>query len=345
MQVQPLYLNTSVSQSQLPKNATQFIVSPAFTSNDIYSGTQKKKNNTLKYGALVLGSILAIIAIVKHKQIGEIFNKFTSKPSEPKSSEDIVKKGAQDLADKIMGNQNSEQLEKGAKEAAQKAREISKKRQEFPELLAGREDRHAILAKNKRKESNEQLDLDYYKDDFRAFVTVPVERLNNLRKSTNPKIKEMFEIDRNNFLINEGIMIHGNNIPEKKQLLEHFISEAKKYDMEVVHIPAGDADPIEFSQKIPKLFTEAKERFINDKKATMFVLENMDKMLNLKDPELSAQNSWVRAAINEHTHKCGNDGVIWVSTVKDLGPLDESCYRGGRVRHTIDIDKAVELSK
>jgi len=256
-----------------------------------------------------------------------------------------IEKGAQKITDMIMGSQNSEDLAKGAKDAAARARGISQKRMQFPELLAGREDRHAILAKNKVKESSGQLDLEYYKDDFRAFVTVPVERLNNLRKSNNPELRAMFDLDKNNFMINEGIMIHGSNRTDKKQLLEHFITEAKKYEMDVVRIQAGDSDPVVFSQQIPKLFSEAKERFLKDKKATMFVMEDMDKMLNFKDPQLSAQNSWVRGAMNEHTHKCGNDGVIWVSTVDDLSQLDESCYRGGRVRHTIDIDKTKKFNK
>lgn len=338
MQVQPLYSNNNISQYNLQQNNGCSFTKPQFKGNDQYLQNKEKENKSLKIGLSCIGVIGTVLAIVNRKKIGEAYRKYFGKNNIVYTDKEVIKKGSQSLAEKIMGNQNSAQLEQGAKEAAAKASEISQKRQEFPELVAGREDRSAIIAKNKLKETSEKIDLEYYKDDFRAFVTVPVDRLNNLRRSTNSRLKEMFDLDRNNFQIHEGIMIHGNNDAEKKKLLDHFVAEAKKHEIDVIHIPAGDTDPVFFSQQIPKLFSEAKAKFINDKKTTMFVMEDMDKMLNIKDPQISAQNSWVRAAINEYTHKCGNEGVIWISTVKDLSKLDESCYRGGRVRHTIDID-------
>lgn len=157
----------------------------------------------------------------------------------------------------------------------------------------------------------------------------------------------MFDIDRNNFTISTGLMIHGNNATEKKALLNHFVSEGEKHGMNVIHLDAGDSDPQLLAQKIAKLFPEAKAKFQNEKVATMFVMEDMDKMLNLKDPSLSATGSIVRGMINVHTDKCGQDGVIWVSTIKDIKQIDPSCYDGGggRVRHVINIDDALKLSK
>jgi len=251
------------------------------------------------------------------------------------------------LTDMLLGNQNPAGLKKSAEEVAEEAMEISKKRMSFPELISHREERSAIIKKNRVKEDNNQLDLDYYKDNFRAYVTIPVDRLNSLRTSTNPELKKMFNIDRNNFMIDAGIMIHGSDRPEKKQLFEHFITEAKKHDMDVIHIPAGDSDPEIFTQNIAKLFPKAKENFLNNKKATMFVMEDVDKMLNLKDERLSVLNGPCRASINVHTNKCGMDGVMWVSTVKDISQIDPSCHSGGggRVSKIINIDNAVKVDK
>jgi len=267
---------------------------------------------------------------VKEAHVNEV-TKVETKLTEAQSEEKINKL--------LNGNQSSEVLASGAKKAAREANEIADMRRSFPELIAHREERSAIIKKNRLKEEDEKIDIQYFKDDFRAFVTIPVDRLNNLRKSTNPELKEMFNIDRTNFLINEGVMINGTNAKAKKELLTHFISEAKKHDMEVIRIPAGDTDPEVFAQKVAELFPKAKLKFANEKKATMFVMEDMDKMLNFKDPKQSALCGPARGQMNVHTNECGTDGVIWVSTVKDVSQLDESSVRGGRIKHIIDIDK------
>ena len=123
------------------------------------------------------------------------------------------------------------------------------------------------------------------------------------------------------------------------------MSEAEKHGMRVIRLKAGDSDPHTFAQQVAKLFPEAKKRFQEEKVATMLVMEDMDKMLNLKDPKLSASGSVVRGQINRNADKCGEDGVIWVSTVRDISQIDPSCYDGGgvRVRHVIDIDKVASV--
>jgi len=259
-------------------------------------------------------------------------------PSDPKGTLPTEEESLQKITEILTKSQSSKDLSAGAKKAAREANEIADMRRSFPELIAHREERSAIIKKNRLKEEDEKIDIQYFKDDFRAFVTIPVDRLNNLRKSTNPELKEMFNIDRTNFLINEGVMINGTNAKAKKELLTHFISEAKKHDMEVIRIPAGDTDPEVFAQKVAELFPKAKLKFANEKKATMFVMEDMDKMLNFKDPKQSALCGPARGQMNVHTNECGTDGVIWVSTVKDVSQLDESSVRGGRVKHIIDID-------
>lgn len=225
--------------------------------------------------------------------------------------------------------------------AAVRADEISKKVKSFPELIVHKDELWDIAQKNKVKWKNKQLDLDYYKDEFRAYTTISVDRLNNLRESTNPELKKMFDLDRTNFTISDGIMVHGSDRPEKKALFNHFVSEAEKHGMRVIRLEAGDSDPHKFAQQVAKLFSEAKKRFQEEKIATMLVMEDMDKMLNLRDPKLSAAGSVVRGQINRNADQCGRDGVMWVSTVKDISQIDPSCYDGGggRVSYVIDIDK------
>lgn len=262
----------------------------------------------------------------------------------------VTEDDIQGVLNKAMGGTPEEiaqRIKDGDAIAAARADEIANKVKSFPELIVHKDELWDIAQKNKVKWKNQQLDLDYYKDEFRAYTTISVDRLNNLRKSTNPKLKEMFDLDRNNFTISSGIMIHGSDRPEKKALLNHFVSEAEKHGMKVIRLEAGDSDPHLFAQQIAKLFPEAKKRFREEKIATMFVMEDMDKMLNLKDPKLSAAGSVVRGQINRNADKCGEDGVIWVSTIKDLKQIDPSCYDGGggRVRHVIDIDKVAQISK
>ena len=62
-------------------------------------------------------------------------------------AKDVIKDGSDRIADMIMGNQNSEELARGAKKASEQALEISQKRMKFPELIANREERSAIIAK------------------------------------------------------------------------------------------------------------------------------------------------------------------------------------------------------
>lgn len=315
MQINPVSFNRNIPQYNTQRVGSHSVV-PNFKGKS-EEPQDNKGNNTPKY-LLIGASVIAttVIAVINRKKIGEVFGKLFREKT-------------------------------GAQQASARAEALSKKRMKFPELIAHREERHEIIQRNREKERNNKLDIDYYKDVFRAYVTIQVDRLNVLRKSTNPELKEMFELDRNNFMIEPGIMIHGSDRLEKKQLLEHFIEEAKKHDMDIIHIPAGNSNFQKFAQNVARLFPQAKENFAKNQKATMFVMEDVDRMLNFDNERLSNMNGICRGLMNDHTNKCGMDGVIWVSTVKDISKLDSTCYDGGggRVSQVIDIDEAVKAGK
>lgn len=344
MQIQSIAFKSANSSSLFEQNRNSSNSSDVPISPYIFAKADESKNNTVKYSVLGLGVLLTGVALFKHKKIGEILSKTFGKES--KTNEQIVKEKTEEIVTNLFGgNVNPAEAAASYKERQKVAQAIAEKRRSFPELIAAREEHHSIVQRNKAKIHSEQYDLAYYKDEFRGNVTIPAQRLKSLKESTNPELKEMFDLDRKNFHILEGIMIHGSDRPEKKQLLGHFISEAKKYDMDVVHIQAGGRNPMEIAREISKKLPEAKQKFLTDKKHTMFVIEDADKILNIKDKALSSQNGPCRGSINVHTHECGEEGIMWVSTVKDIRQLDESCYRGGRVAKVIDIDKAVKLSK
>lgn len=332
--------NNVVASSDSSKNKVGLASTAPFENDKDVFSKNKKDHGTLKYVLIGAGIIATAIAIINHKKIGEFFNKLFNKDSVSNSGASSKR-----IADILSGKASSEELAAAAKKANAKAHEIAAMRQNFPELLANREERRIKFLKNKEKFKNNIFDLDYYKDDFRVNITVPAERLKILRESDNPKLKEMFDIDRKMFQPEDGIMIYGNNESEKKKLLESFISEAQKYDIDVINLKAGDSDPLELTQKIAKLFPEAKQKFLTQKRQTIFVMEDMDKMLNIKDETLFTLNVPCRGTINEHTNNCHNDGIMWISTVKDISKLDGSCYRGGRVTNTINIDDAIKLTK
>jgi len=236
---------------------------------------------------------------------------------------------------------------------------VTKVPKQFKELMQHAEEKKVLVARIDNKRAKNILDIDYWKDVFRLRIEIPAEKLKVVRETSNPKLKEVFDKDRKTFLISEGIMLHGNDSSEKKELLQHFISKAKEQEFDVIHIPSGGFDVLntpygefrpqsasdkytQIAQAVPELFPKAKEKFKNEKKMTMFVIENVDDLLNVKDAKLSAANSSLRGALNVHTHECGKDGIIWVTTAKDLSKLDESTTRGGRVAFKIDIDKAAQ---
>lgn len=369
-----------IAPSDSNKNRVGLVSTTPMENDKYISPKSKKDDKTLQYALIGAGALFTIIAIINHKKIGESLNKLFSKSSKieppkaepsnispsncysssseststyvsstiPQSSDNVgmpstqsvIQKGAERISDILSGKASSEELAEGARRANAEARRIAEMRQKFPELLVNREERSIKFNRNKEKFKQGLFDLDYYKDEFRVNVTVPAERLRILKESSNPELKQMFDLDRKMFQINEGIMIHGHNEAEKKKLLAAFIEEAEKYDMDVVYIKAGDSDPLVFSQQVERLFPEAKQKFLTQKKHTVFVIEDADKML-----ALTGQNGPCRAAINVNTNNCGFEGVTWISTVKDISKLDESCYRGGRVSQVIDIDDAIKLSK
>jgi len=236
-----------------------------------------------------------------------------------------------------------EQARKGAQEAAERGNRISALRRSFPEMITAREERRPLVQRNKKKRMADHYDVEFFKDEFRAHTTISAQRLKLLRESTNPELKKMFEIDPKNFMIHDGVMIHGKNHKEKQALFEHYISEAKKYDMDIVEIKIGDRDPIEIAQELAIKFPAAKAKFKAEQKHTMFIMKDADKILNIADNTI--HNGPCRATINVNTNNCGFDGITWLSTVDDITKLDDSCFRGGRVTDLIDIDQALALSK
>jgi len=232
--------------------------------------------------------------------------------------------------------------------------------EQFPELKSSFDEIRILSIKTNEKYKKNILDIDYWKDIFRVETIFPAENLKILRETNNPALKTALDKEKNYlFRINEGIMIHGSDRPEKKELVDHFIKKAKEAEFDIIHIPSegfkvlktpyGEFNPsnaddkfTQVSQAINNLYPKAKEKFKNEKKATMFVMDNVDDLLNVKNPKLKAANSSLRGAWNKHTHESGKDGIITITTAKNPGLLDESCTRTGRIAYQINIDDAVK---
>ena len=186
---------------------------------------------------------------------------------------------------------------------------------------------------------NKYFDLDYYKDVFRLNFTIPAEKLKALREVKEPeKFSGVFAdtASRSYFQTEDGLMIYGKNESEKKKMLNYFIDEAKSHDIDVEYVSTkgvtyGDQ---EIGSKINNAFRNAKKKFNEQKKHTLLVFDDVDFILKKDGPE-------TRAIWNEHVLSSGKDGVITLTTAKDINALDDSCVRSGRISYRINIDDAV----
>ena len=212
----------------------------------------------------------------------------------------------------------------------------------FPELKIDLEELKRLKEKNTAKMwkafkdgvfDTSKVDLDYFKDEFILRALRPARRLKVVRESTNPKLQEAFKKKPFCF-IDDGIMIYGTDRPEKMELFNHFLNQAKANEFEIIRIDTKDQDVSRINGEIYEVFAAAKERYINKMKHTMVVVENVDELLRNKVG--FARGSW-----NSETHQCGMQGVTTLTTAKDLAVLDDTCTRGGRIKYKINIDDAL----
>ena len=182
------------------------------------------------------------------------------------------------------------------------------------------------------------FDLDYYKDVFRLNFTIPAEKLKALREVKEPaKFSSVFTdtASRTYFQTEDGLMIYGKNESEKKKLLNHFVDEAKLHDIDVEYVSTkGVTTDVQIGETLTNVFDKAKKKFNELKKHTLLVIEDVDFILKKDGPGS-------RAIWNEKSLASGKDGVITLTTAKDINALDDSCVRSGRISYRINIDDAV----
>ena len=204
----------------------------------------------------------------------------------------------------------------------------------FPELKVATELKKTIKEKNTPKWDNKE-DIDFFKDEFTLRILIPAKQLKVVRESTNPKLQEAFKSKPFCF-VDDGIMIHGTDRPEKKELFNLFLNQAKEHEFEIVKIDTKDGNSQRINGEIIKTFKAAEERYLKEMKQTMIVLEDTDALLQKDDG--FARGSW-----NEYSHKCGMKGITTLTSAKSAEALDPTCIRGGRIKHKIDIDEALKL--